>query len=477
MASVAAAQTHPRVLMPTLPPLNKADVWVETEPLSDATGALDMMALKPLMNGGWNIEVNPFRAELAPSATPDGFESSLDLDVAPFALTDSPRAPWARADSADSLYRVARESLNEGEYRRAADLFAQIGKQYPTSQYRADATYWQAFALYRIGGISDLHEALHILDSARTSSVDSSVTSNGTDNPAADVAGNTTIRLFNGSSLQGKSMMIWARRSDNESAVLAMRIRSALSARGDATAAAQIARTAGASDSSCDPEDTQLRIEAFNALVQIDPKNAEPTIARVLARRNPCAASLRRGAIVLLARSKIPQNTDLLISTARNDPAIEVRAEAIRWLSQSSDSRATTELSNIATSSTNPALQRIAVRSLAVQDSPAARQAVRNIMTRTDVPNDIRITALHYAGKSDVQINDLSKMYDVSADRDTRREIISLLSQRSEPEASDKLISIARTSTDPALRRSAIGVLSRKKDPRTAKLLMDIIDK
>jgi HEAT repeat protein len=98
-------------------------------------------------------------------------------------------------------------------------------------------------------------------------------------------------------------------------------------------------------------------------------------------------------------------------------------------------------------------------------------------MTRTDVSNDVRITALHYAGKKDLQLSDLIKMYDASADRSTREEIISLLDQRPEPQAADKLIDIARTRTDPSMRRQAISALSRKKDPRVTKLLLDIIDK
>jgi HEAT repeat protein len=385
--------------------------------------------------------------------------SAFDLDFAPdvrykVLLPDSPRAAWATADPADSLYRVARQSLNAGEYRRAAQLFAQINRQFPTSQYRADATYWRAFALYRIGGLADLHEALQALDSAGTSRA----------------VATTTVRTVG----PGGAFFV---RSDEESAVLAMRIRGALAARGDATAAAQIAKTADGNATACDDEDAELRIEALNALVQMDPKNADPAIAKVLARRDSCAAPLRRGAITLVARSKDPHTTDLLITTARSDPAIEVRAEAIRWLGNSEDDRASTALGELATSPGNPALQRIAVRALASQDSPAAHQAIRTIMIRTDVPSDVRVTALHYAGKTDITVADLAKMYDSSTDRQTREEIISLLEQRQEPAAADKLIDILRTSTDPSMRGRAMAALSRKKDPRTTKLLMDILDK
>ncbi|HXE58582.1 MAG TPA: hypothetical protein VNK43_11330, partial [Gemmatimonadales bacterium] len=34
--------------------------------------------------------------------------------------------PWATRDPADSLYRAAREALNRGSYRQAADLFRQL---------------------------------------------------------------------------------------------------------------------------------------------------------------------------------------------------------------------------------------------------------------------------------------------------------------------------------------------------------------
>jgi hypothetical protein len=85
--------------------------------------------------------------------------------------------------------------------------------------------------------------------------------------------------------------------------------------------------------------------------------------------------------------------------------------------------------------------------------------------------------ALRYAGRSSIPIADLAKMYDVAGDRPLREQLINLYAQRSEPEATDKLLDIARTGTDPDLRRYSISALSRKNDPRTKKLLMEIIDK
>lgn len=440
--------------------------------MTDARIALDRVRAVQLDLGSRLLDLN-IEPMLAPM-----IERSVDAAIAfapraRMSLPESPRAPWAQADPADSLYRIAREALNAGEYRRAAQLFAQISQQFPTSQYRSDANYWRAFALYRIGGLADLREALQALDSAGAISArvaSASATSDARSMAISDAIarGQPSARAF---------IRFNSRSSDSEAAVLAMRIRGALAARGDVAAAAQVARTADGSATSCDDEDAQLRVEALNALVQMDPKNAEPAITKVLARRDACAAPLRRGALALVARSNDAHTTDLLISTAKTDPAIEVRAEAIRLLGRAPDDRATATLTEIATSSDKPPLQRIAVRALATQESPASRQSIRSLMTRTDLPTDVRITALHYAGRSDLQVADLAKMYDASADRSTRDEIISLLEQREEPAAADKLIDIARASTDPSLRRRAIEALTRKHDPRTAKLLTDILDK
>ena len=51
------------------------------------------------------------------------------------------------------------------------------------------------------------------------------------------------------------------------------------------------------------------------------------------------------------------------------------------------------------------------------------------------------------------------------------------MDSRTEPQATDKLIDIAKNGTDPELRRLAISYLSRKNDARTKQLLLEIIDK
>jgi HEAT repeat protein len=68
-------------------------------------------------------------------------------------------------------------------------------------------------------------------------------------------------------------------------------------------------------------------------------------------------------------------------------------------------------------------------------------------------------------------------MYDAADSRSMREQLIAALAVRKEPEATDKLIEIAKNSTDLEMRRLAINYLSRKNDPRATKLLMELIEK
>ncbi|HMI55790.1 MAG TPA: HEAT repeat domain-containing protein, partial [Gemmatimonadaceae bacterium] len=244
----------------------------------------------------------------------------------------------------------------------------------------------------------------------------------------------------------------------------------------------------------------------------------------------------------LLGRRTDGEAMSLVMGAARNDPDIKVRAEALRFLAAMPGDQAISTIEAMARTPGNEDLQRAAISALGHSDNPRARQSLRSIIERSDLSENLRISALtsidaerapengayvrsiyprletprlkaaairavaraggndndqwllsvvrnqnessevramalRYAGRSSIPIADLAKMYELAADRPLRHQLISLYAQRPEPEATDKLLSIARSATDPDMRRYAISALSRKNDPRTKKLLLEIIDK
>jgi HEAT repeat protein/TolA-binding protein len=422
----------------------------------------------------------------------------------PFAT--SPRSAWLQGDPADSLYKSARELLNRGEWRRAATAFADLPQKFPNSGYASDAMYWQAFALYRIGGTEDLRAALRLLE--------------------------TQVSKYPQA------------RTRSDASTLATRVRGTLASRGDASAREAIQKQVSeGGEQACDREDQEVRAEALKALAQSDPASLVPSVRRVLAKKDPCSARLRQTAVYLLGRSGDNEGPALLREVALNDPEPEVRSAALQYLARSPSDVAVNTLEEVLRTSTDQGVLRSAARALASNPNPRARAAVRALIERTDAPErlrmeavsgfdndriteddatyfrtvytkidsprvkariaqligrlggdtndqwllglmrnndeplEVRTAALERVAGRNMPIADAVRLYGNVADRQMRERLIGVYRQRKEAEATDKLIDIAKNDTDYNLRRQAINALTQKNDPRAMKLLLEIIDK
>jgi HEAT repeat protein len=473
------------------------------------------------VGGGW-------RSVAHPSAEPIGM-------IQDSAVPQDPRPPaaWLQGDPADSLYRAAREALDRRDYRSAADLFAQVPSRFPRSGYAADAYYWRAFSLYRLGGTAQLKTALQALDTQRDRF------------PKAATKG--------------------------DARALVRRIQGELARQGDPEAAARVAEEAEdaarqpeppmpptgpvppvppsppsppsmrGGDDRCSDDDDDTKLAALNALMQMDDARARPILRRVLARRDAGSVCLRRKAVFLIAQEDAEGTEDILLETARNDPDQEVREQAVFWLSQVGTERAVGALDSILRTSKDPALQEKAVFALSQHDSPRAIQALRTYAERPDLsgnlrekaifwigqsggkeneaflrslygrlketelrnkvlfsisqaggaenmrwllgvardktqPMELRKQALFWAGQGDVPIADLASLYSSITDREMREQVIFVYSQRDDSAAADRLLEIARRDPDPELRKKALFWLGQSSDPRAAKALQDIIE-
>jgi HEAT repeat protein len=421
-------------------------------------------------------------------------------------FSTSPRAAWLQGDPADSLYKSARELLNGGEWRRAASAFSNLPQRFPNSGYAPEAMYWQAFALYRIGGTEDLNAALRSLETLRSRY------------PQA--------------------------RTQSDAAALMTRIRGTLASRGDRSAETALKETMSQQGSVCDREDQAVRSEAMKTLAQTDPAAFPALARRVLAKKDPCSAPLRRTAVYLLGNTNDSEVPAILRDVALNDPENEVRSTALQYLARSPSDVAVNTLEEVLRTSTDQSVLRSAARALASNPNPKARTAVRSLIERSDAPVQLRVdavsgfenserttdadvtylrgvytkieharvksaivrvigrlggeqndawllglmrnndepievrnAALERVASRNMPIAEAVRLYGSVADRQLRERLISIYRQRKEPEATDKLLDIAKNDTDYNLRTRAINALTEKNDPRAMKLLMEIIDK
>ncbi len=420
-----------------------------------------------------------------------------------------PRDPGAvrTADPADSLYRLARAALTDGDFKRAATLFATVADRYPDSEFAPDALYYRAYALYRSGTTRELELAMQSLDRQATRY------------PKAGTLG--------------------------DAKQLRASIRSEQAKRGDGGAAVDIVVGGQtlSNEKRCPTEDDDMRLAALAGLMQMDADQVLPVLQKLLERRDTCSVSLRRRAVYMVAQTKEEERSDILLRVASTDPSPEVRREAVQWLSQVPTERAAQALDSILFHATDADIRDKALYALAQHRSPSARQSLRRFAEMPSVPTELRARAIYYigqgrrsgdegeylrglfwktaspelresviqavanqrssdrttwllgvardknqeleprkkalfyAGQSGVELKDLLPLYDEFAGQtEMQDQMLYVYAQRKEPEATDKLMQIARTETNPELRKKAVFWLGQRKDARVKQFLLDLLN-
>ena len=470
---------------------------------------------------------------LAPMAPMPAMAPMPEMAPMPFAysrdFTNRPApAPWIQGDPADSVYRIARDALNNGDYGRAARLFNELVSKYQKSQYQDAGMYYEALARYKIGTTDELHQAAKILEPMVAKL-------------PARPSGETRV-----ASGQGFGFVFNGRSgfSDSEVAALYDRVNGALAQRGDPVAQAkvkEIGKTVGSAP--CDRDDIEVRTEALNALASMDAATALPVLKRVLDRKDECSAQLRRSAVFMLGRRSDAESSNLLISVAKSDPSIDVRVSAINYLSKLPGDVGINALEEMLRNDQDERIQRAAIRALNQSDNVRARTGMRALIDRKDAPVNLRIEAINSfasdrttnddaaylrglypkadndrtkeailnsisrIGGTDndqfvlnvaknpnessqlrssalsrlsrsptVTTADWGKIYDAADSYDVRSRIVQILANRKDPESADKLIEIAKTSTIVSIRKEALNAITRRNDPRAQQLLQDILD-
>lgn len=454
------------------------------------------------------------------SAAPALTASALHAPAAPAALDAFPPTPergvslppegWMPQDPADSLWRAARTALDNGDARRAAELYRRLRseRRFASSEYRSHAFYWEAYARQRIGSTAELRSARTALTSLRSA----------------------YPRFEN---------MVEVDR-------LETRINGDLAAQGDTDAAAWMAARARQAagpraNSGGQCADQEVRVTVVESLLTMSAEQAMPLLKQVMARKDACNAPLREKAVFIISQKRSAEAEDLLLDAARNDPAPKVREQAVFWLSQVNSEKSLAAIEEIIRTETNPKLLEQAVFAASQHRSPRSAQILRDIAGRANAPREARKNAIFWLGQSgapdvntflrslhgsledtelkeavlfalsqnndernidflfEIAMNDreptemrksalfwagqkralpldrLGELYRSMPDRELREAIIFTISQRREPEAVERLIEIARAERDVELRKAAIFWLGQSNDPRAVRFLGELI--
>lgn len=341
--------------------------------------------------------------------------------TAPRSLAVSPSrsvaatAPVAEEQNtpADSLYRAGQAALNRSEYQKAVDTYRELRRRYPRSPRIGDALYWEAFALYRLGGSSNLRVARERLktqakdfpsagtisdagslrvrverDLARTGDAEAQAWLDAQRNALPE----SGVAVAGGSSGAGSS----------NGAVVAGSAASA-SARDEARASARAGRNRRDNEApaGCDQEKYDEQMMAVQALMTMDSERSVPILKRLMTRRDNCSAGLRRQAIFILGQHAGDDATiaPLMLDVVKNDPDQEVKKMALFSLGQSDDPGAVPALTEILRTSDDRELQKSAIFALGQSDDARGAATLREYIQRQDVPDELLSSAVMFLGQ------------------------------------------------------------------------------
>ena len=380
----------------------------------------------------------------------------------------------------DSLYRAGQTALNRGQYQRAVDTYRELRRRYPRHGRVGDALYWEAFALYRLGGSTNLRVARERLKTQET------------DFPRAGTradAGSLRVRVERDLARvgdaearawldeQGSTLgAVVASGSDNEAAVAgsAAAAAEARAARDEARAAARAGRAArnegrGENDipQGCDRGKYEEQMMAVQALMTMDHERSVPILKRVMARRDACTAPVRRQAVFVLGQaSEDSEVAPTMLEVVRNDPDREVKKMALFALGQTRDPAAVPALAEVLRTSDDRDLQQGALFALGQTNDDRGVGILRDFITRSDVSDELLGQAVMWLGqKGGAEAAFLRQTYPRIRSHQARQMVMMTLAQTGDPENARWLMDrVLDRNEDLETRKSALFFVGTQSD-------------
>ncbi len=465
------------------------------------------------------------QAAVAPRATSPVAASPTVAASAVPARASVAAGPELQNTPADSMYRAGQTALNRGEYQKAVDTYRELRRRYGRSPRVGDALYWEAFALYRLGGSSNLRVARERLKAQAKD-----YPSAGTSRDAGSLRVRIERDLARTGDAEAQAWLDSQRDALPESGVAvaggssnAVVAGGAASSSAAASASARDAARAGErggrsgrarrddeAPAGCDQAKYDEQMMAVQALMTMESERSLPILKRLMTRRDSCSAGLRRQAVFILGQHAEDDReiAPLLLDAVRNDPEPEVKKMALFALGQADDPAAVPALAEILRTSDDPELQKGAVFALAQTDDDRGAGILRDFIQRENVPEEVMSQAIMFLGqKGGAESGFLRQVYPkLSSDRakqmvmmtlaqngdsenakwlmdrvldrneniEVRKSALFFMGTQSESVDVRQVISLYSPTLDLEMRKQVLFVLSQRREPAAIDKLLDI---
>lgn len=210
----------------------------------------------------------------------------------------------------------------------------------------------------------------------------------------------------------------------------------------------------------------QIKVLAINGIANTDPERAIPLLEGVLTGTN--TPSTKKGALYVLALSNDPRAHQILLRYAKGAGNPELQTEAIRNLASRTDvPNRSAELREIYESTQDTAIRRSIIDAYR---NAGDRQALIAIARRTGEAVELRRSAIN--GLSNLAApQELWSLYQQEPDASLRSQMVNVFSSMG---AIDQIVNIAKTDKEQSVRQRALRALGEQRNDRTSAMLIDL---
>jgi HEAT repeat protein len=229
-----------------------------------------------------------------------------------------------------------------------------------------------------------------------------------------------------------------------------------------------------------DEKDTEIISHVVMCLSMSGSESSLQAIMKVFKETDDSAVS--EAALMSIAQHSGDEVFDFLRDLAVDQKRpVDLRAHALMALGMTDrDEEVTDLLVDVLKSAEDREIQEMALFSLAQQGSPAAREAIVQVLETSHwgLDEEFQAMALHFAAQhGDIELDTLGQMYGRTENREMKQQILHVLTMMDDEEAAlDLLIEITSNETDPEIKRDAVFWIGQFDSDRAADYLMKVIN-
>ena len=425
-----------------------------------------------------------------------GAASAQEFSMRPKASTFAPQS--SNNAAANTMFSGARDLIDDAQWTRAEQKFAQYISAYPQEKNLDQAMYWMAYSQYKLRKFNQSKETIDKL----LKTYEKTQWKDDADLLLAQLPGQVTVKVdpvtvnvepVIGAPVAVKvdpfEVMVQVPQTPEAQARLAeaqARMDEAQARSKERTREAQQRideRMAEAQDKfkdkfnydfnfdfevgkgkgSADDDPSEFKIVVLQALFQSDVQRGNAAATEWLRPGSTETVTCKRAALRLLARYGGKAATPTILRVARDETDLKLRTTAISVLGSMNDDSVIDPLRDFALNSQQAEISEAAAYALSQITSERAATVLGEIAISSK-PMQLRKAAISSISgrQGEAAVDALFKIYDSSQELEIRKSVISGLSRRKSPRAGTKLLEIARGAGNVELRKAAISAIARR---------------